>query len=874
MDTTASNGSDPAAMLRRRSSSPSLPLLASAKADSQHVHFLMPDDSTDPINLSRDSDVRPRPLVHYIDEPIENKPTRPVYAKTESFDMLSSRASSGTDDDSTDYDWSGEDDLVDEEARYEKKMGIKDQGQHRWGVGRAIAILFSSLIGSTFLAALLVTPGILVQFLWYEPHKTEHREYVKDNVQSWLFWLATNLVISWYLGVLVDIVPTIVRYSLSAFWGHVSESVKSRIELYIGVKNTLKPVLYAASAWVSWTIIFVDIYGLYDATEPRASRALYLHHISQVIQFLFFFALVICVQRMLLHAIAIAFHRTAYKERVTSVKETLVVIERLRQYRPKPSTPRKPGSRTPTFGNPTPMSEKEHYSFLHNALRNVMVSEGRRRHTSTTEDAFEGDIEEKESALESAKHKGKARMSGSHISGTSSPERASPYSEHATPPLSAQHHYPPSPTVEESSGDGSPTIVHAARALKHVVLHDARNLRRARSDAGALSWNVTSAREAKRLARVIYTRLKQRHRRDLLPSDFYPAFPDHASAEAAFRVFDKDNNGDISRAEMKTMIMKVYKERRVLARSMRDVGIALKTLNRIILFFALVILFFISLSVFGVNVSKSLTSIYSLFIAASFIFKRASSSAFDSIMFLFVTHPFDTGDRCLVDTENLVVKKVGLFATVFTRGDGSETYYFNSQLFTKFITNYRRSDKTYENLTMHVAWRTPLEKLDELERCLNDWLSTEENRWYQPSTNITLQHIVNQMYLEVTIPIGHNGNWQDWGLRLERKTAFHAAVQYYCRQLGIIGYEAPIPIVFGKSPEQQDDLPPSSVMSSADDISVAASEMNRELADELAEREEDELKSTLGFTPPASSRKARLKARKSKSRKTAFRAAI
>ena len=102
-------------------------------------------------------------------------------------------------------------------------------------------------------------------------------------------------------------------------------------------------------------------------------------------------------------------------------------------------------------------------------------------------------------------------------------------------------------------------------------------------------------------------------------------------------MFDKDNNGDISRAEIKTMIMKVYKERRFLARSMRDVGIVLRTLDRIILFFALVILFFISLSVFGVNVSKSLTSIYSLFIAASFIFKRASASAFDSIMFLFVT---------------------------------------------------------------------------------------------------------------------------------------------------------------------------------------------------------------------------------------------
>lgn len=33
----------------------------------------------------------------------------------------------------------------------------------------------------------------------------------------------------------------------------------------------------------------------------------------------------------------------------------------------------------------------------------------------------------------------------------------------------------------------------------------------------------------------------------------------------------------------------------------------------------------------------------------------------------------------------MVVKKVGLFATVFLRADGTETYYFNSQLFTQFM---------------------------------------------------------------------------------------------------------------------------------------------------------------------------------------------
>ena len=102
-------------------------------------------------------------------------------------------------------------------------------------------------------------------------------------------------------------------------------------------------------------------------------------------------------------------------------------------------------------------------------------------------------------------------------------------------------------------------------------------------------------------------------------------------------MFDKDGNGDISRSEIKSTLVKVYKERRFLSRSMRDVGVALKTLNHILLFFAFAILFFISLSVFGVQVGDSLTSVYTIGIAASFIFKNAASSAFDAVMFLFVT---------------------------------------------------------------------------------------------------------------------------------------------------------------------------------------------------------------------------------------------
>lgn len=145
-----------------------------------------------------------------------------------------------------------------------------------------MAIIFGSLLGSTILAGLLITPALLVHFYWYKRDPTESRRFVQDNVEGWLFWAAANLIVSWYLALFIDLCPIIIRALISAFWGHVSEGVKTRIELYNSVKDTVKPVFYAASSWVSWIIIFGNIYRLYDMDDSTQSRAPYTDIVSAV----------------------------------------------------------------------------------------------------------------------------------------------------------------------------------------------------------------------------------------------------------------------------------------------------------------------------------------------------------------------------------------------------------------------------------------------------------------------------------------------------------------------------------------------------------------------------------------------------------------
>jgi hypothetical protein len=166
-------------------------------------------------------------------------------------------------------------------------------------------------------------------------------------------------------------------------------------------------------------------------------------------------------------------------------------------------------------------------------------------------------------------------------------------------------------------------------------------------------------------------------------------------------------------------------------------------------------------------------------------------------------------------------------------------------------------------MTIQVAWRTPLAKLDELAACMNQWLETEPNRWYTPPTSVTLSKIEHQRFLECTIGIGHNGNWQDWGLRMARRTTFHAAVNYYCNQLGITLAEAPQPLVWA---DDQGRFEGDGVTDEPELAPPGSPAVNKTAGP--AEDDAELFSAALGFAPPESQRAdLRLRARKKKSRK-------
>ena len=284
---------------------------------------------------------------------------------------------------------------------------------------------------------------------------------------------------------------------------------------------------------------------------------------------------------------------------------------------------------------------------------------------------------------------------------------------------------------KDKQGENDASTIHSGSSLSDFSMDDhnvsTRFLRMAK-DIGS-GFEGHNPKEAKKISKRIFdalcydtTLFLQRYSRKsagaildqrnqdrmdpdfLYLEDFAPYFPTTEQGMAAFELFDKDGNGTVSREEMRDTIVGLYKERKVLSSSLRDVGSAVGKLDLVLTVLTMVIGLLIVLLIFGIDLQSYLVTSVSLILAATFVFGNSARSMFEGIIFLFVTHPFDVGDRVLIDDQNLNVKELGILTTVFQRWDGQVIYMPNCILSTKDIMNVRRSPNQIDVVEITIAF--------------------------------------------------------------------------------------------------------------------------------------------------------------------------
>lgn len=286
------------------------------------------------------------------------------------------------------------------------------------------------------------------------------------------------------------------------------------------------------------------------------------------------------------------------------------------------------------------------------------------------------------------------------------------------------------------------------------------------------------------------------------------AFDNDEEADAAFAMFDKDLNGDISMEELEAVCVEIGRERKAITASLKDLDSVVSKLDGVFLFVVFIITILVFVSLISTSASTALTSLGSTVLALSWLFSATAQEFLQSLVFVFVKHPFDVGDRVTIygntgslgKGDDYFVKKISLLYTEFKKMEGHVVQAPNSYLNTLFILNQRRSGGLAEAVPVTVKFGTTLEQIEGLRNRLLEFV-TSENREYQKNILTELTTVYEAYSITLNVVFFYKSNWQNELLRLQRRNKFICALMVSMQELGIEGPR------LGQVPGAGDHLP-------------------------------------------------------------------
>lgn len=176
-------------------------------------------------------------------------------------------------------------------------------------------------------------------------------------------------------------------------------------------------------------------------------------------------------------------------------------------------------------------------------------------------------------------------------------------------------------------------------------------------------------------------------------------------------------------------------------------------------------------------------------LSLSFIFAVTCQEFLGSCIFLFVKHPYDVGDRVYINDVQLIVERISLLYSVFTRTDTKQvTQIPNIQLNNYWVDNISRSKAMYESIEVDVSYDTSFEDI-ELLRCeMEKFVRSHDNsRDFQPDFTIGIGGVGSLDKLTLKISILHKSNWHNDMVRASRRSKFMCALALALKKIPIYG---------------------------------------------------------------------------------------
>jgi small-conductance mechanosensitive channel len=151
----------------------------------------------------------------------------------------------------------------------------------------------------------------------------------------------------------------------------------------------------------------------------------------------------------------------------------------------------------------------------------------------------------------------------------------------------------------------------------------------------------------------------------------------------------------------------------------------------------------------------------------------------------FVRHPYDVGDKVIINKETLVVKEMNLMSTLFVKSNGSDVVMLNEVLSKLPIDNINRSGYQVDQFPILIPYSTVTsESLDAVMVLIKDKMQEFVNS--QPRDFVTNSILVEsksvdikENVIELRLSVRHKSNFQDKERTIERRNKVHCPLSLY-----------------------------------------------------------------------------------------------
>ncbi|KNA24576.1 hypothetical protein SOVF_014430 [Spinacia oleracea] len=290
-----------------------------------------------------------------------------------------------------------------------------------------------------------------------------------------------------------------------------------------------------------------------------------------------------------------------------------------------------------------------------------------------------------------------------------------------------------------------------------------------RMEEDETALHIRSEKEAKAGAKRIFTNVAPPGSKHIQLVDL-TRFLREDEAHRTINLFEGAADGrGISKRTLKNWVVNVFRERRALALSLNDTKTAVNKLHHLVNILVGIAVIIIWLLILGVPITHFLVFVSSQVVVLAFMFGNTCKTTFEAIIFLFVMHPFDVGDRCEIDGVQMIVEEMNILTTVFLRYDNQKIIYPNSVLATKPISNYYRSPDMGDAIDFCVHISTSVEKLSLMKERITRYIDNKSDHWY-PAPMIVMRDVDDLNRIKFSLWVSHRMNHQDMGERWVRRS--------------------------------------------------------------------------------------------------------